>query len=728
MVALGFCVAPASLAQEFRSDKVELFARVSLAQFGSQHENGNGCWGYVAPSGREYALMGVSGAIAVVEITNPTAPVIVGQIAHYDSLWADVKVYRSYAYAVNESGNGVQVIDLTRVDDGVVSLVREVRSNGLWTSHNIALDPVSGFAYPVGSNIANGGLIMLNLSNPSNPQWAGAWTDNYVHDAQVVTYESGRYAGRQVAFCCIGGGLKIVDVTDKARPITLSHFTYPNQRYTHQGWLTEDRTHFLIDDELDELRGQPFTRTIIVNVEDLANPRLAAEYTNGVRATDHNLYIHGLFAYEANYKSGLRVLDVSDPTAPFEVGFFDTFPDEDASPELGFNGAWSTFPFFPSGTVIVSDMQYGLFVLDARQARSGLNFSYPQGRPDAVSTAGGTVVRVEVAARHAEPEPATGKLHVDYGAGVQTVAMTPVSEHVYDAHFPATTCGQFVRYAFSVESTDGIEVQDPFSTSASFYEAFAGDAPTLLIADDFETDAGWTVTHDKDWTDGAWARATPPTSDRGNPSADFDGSGRCFLTGGSDVQRDVDGGATVLTSPKLDLAATLPVVRYARWFYNDDDDEDRLIVEVSGDDGETWVEVESTRQAGGWRTHQFRLADYVVPSAEVRMRFTVADRSPGSTTEAAVDAFQVLDPGCDFPCDVVLRFAASCSSRGKVKATVKSGLPAGAVMHATIDGSEPRLVTINARGKGKTAWNGRFGSVQVCLLECPGLCDTAECP
>jgi choice-of-anchor B domain-containing protein len=132
----------------------------------------------------------------------------------------------------------------------------------------------------------------------------------------------------------------------------------------HQGWVTEDHAYFIMDDESDVIRGNvETTRTLIWDLEDLDDPVLATEFMGSMTASAHNLYVKGDYAYEANYRYGLHVLDVSDPENPREVGYFDTSPYQTGP---GFSGAWSTYPFFESGTVIVTSLQEGLFILKKR--------------------------------------------------------------------------------------------------------------------------------------------------------------------------------------------------------------------------------------------------------------------------------------------------------------------------------------------------------------------------
>ena len=161
-----------------------------------------------------------------------------------------------------------------------------------------------------------------------------------------------------------GDRFQISDVTDKANPVELSNASHPNPAYMHQGWLTEDQQYFIMDDESDVIAGNvATTRTLIWDVADLEDPVLAREFFGSLPASAHNLYVKGDFTYQANYKYGLHILDTSDPLNPVEVGMFDTAPYGSGP---GFGGAWSTYPFFESGAIIVTSMQEGFFILKKR--------------------------------------------------------------------------------------------------------------------------------------------------------------------------------------------------------------------------------------------------------------------------------------------------------------------------------------------------------------------------
>ena len=344
----------------FASENVQLKSWLPLNELDSA-DSGNDCWGYVSPSGREYALMGTSSGTVIVEVTNPGNAQVVASLSGPNSLWRDIKTYSTYMYVVSEGGGGIQVFNLADIDNGNV---QTLNSAGSGATHNVVIDTESGFLYRTGG--APDGMYIYSLANPAAPVQVGQWTDRYIHDAQVVTYTQGPFAGRQIAFCCAGfsggwsdTGLTIVDVTNKSNTFVVSQAYYSNAAYSHQGWLSEDRKYFYLNDELDEQNFGGNTTTRVINVEDIENPSFIGTFTSGVPSVDHNLYTHNGYIFEANYRSGLRIFETSNPTNPTPYGYFDTYPSDDSA---SFNGLWNVFPYFPSGTVIGSDLERGLFV------------------------------------------------------------------------------------------------------------------------------------------------------------------------------------------------------------------------------------------------------------------------------------------------------------------------------------------------------------------------------
>jgi choice-of-anchor B domain-containing protein len=216
---------------------------------------------------------------------------------------------------------------------------------------------------------------MIDIRDPKNPTFAGCFAHEgtgrrgtgYTHDAQCVMYKGPDtdYTGREICMGSNETALSIADVTDKQNTKVISRAEYPNPAYTHQGWFTDDHRYFYVNDEGDETGGLvPRTRTLIWDLQNLDDPVLVKEHMGTQTSSDHNLYIRGNLMYQSNYRSGLRILDISDPVNPVEVAFFDTHPIGENSP--GFQGSWSNYPFFASGTIIVTGIGEGLYVVKKR--------------------------------------------------------------------------------------------------------------------------------------------------------------------------------------------------------------------------------------------------------------------------------------------------------------------------------------------------------------------------
>ena len=371
----------------FDCSEVELLAYIppSLLRAGDRARGvrANDNWGWTDPvTGREYALVGRNDGTSFVDITDPTNPVLVGDLPKPwgtppSQLWRDIKTYRDHAFVVADGAgeHGMQVLDLTRLrdispDEMPVLFEPDVHYTRIGSSHNIAINEETGIAYTIGGGGAGdtcgGGLHMINVDDPKNPEFVGCAPTGGTHDTQCVIYRGPDedYRGRELCFNSNGRNFQIQDVTDKDNPVVVANPSSPNPAYIHQGWLTDDHRYFFQDDESDVIRGNAeTTRTLIWDVSDIEDPVLVREFMGSMPASAHNLYIRDDLMYQANYLYGLHVLDISDPENPREVAYFDTAPYKEGP---GFGGAWSNYPYFPSGTVIVTSMQEGLFVLKKR--------------------------------------------------------------------------------------------------------------------------------------------------------------------------------------------------------------------------------------------------------------------------------------------------------------------------------------------------------------------------
>ena len=354
----------------------DLMSYLSLSDMSAS--KGNDSWGWTDPTtNKEYALICLDNGTAFVDISDTENIIYLGKLptATANSSWRDVKVYQNHAFVVSEaSGHGMQVFDLTRlrnVANAPETFTVDAHYTGFGNAHNIFINETSGFAYAVGTGSFSGGPHFINVQDPKNPVAAGGYSnDGYSHDAQVITYNGpdSDYTGKEIYVGSNGeqngtNEVVVVDVSDKSNPIHISNMTYSNEGYTHQGWFTEDQRYYITGDELDEATGNVAnTRILIFDVLDLDNPVLLSEYFGPSAAIDHNGYVKGNTFYLANYRAGVRMLDISNIASGTmtEIGFFDTYPSND---NTEFNGVWNVYPYFPSGNIILSDIEKGLFVI-----------------------------------------------------------------------------------------------------------------------------------------------------------------------------------------------------------------------------------------------------------------------------------------------------------------------------------------------------------------------------
>ncbi|MEO8062661.1 MAG: choice-of-anchor B family protein [Pseudomonadota bacterium] len=379
------------IAGTFPCHNIDYLAQVQLQEFATQPTSASNLWGFVdQDDGREYAVVGHRNGTAVFDVTLPSAPVQVGNIPGNQSLWREVKVYqapganggphRAYAYITTEApGGGLQIIDLSDLPASI-SLANTLTDFS--TSHTLyisnvdygtmaALPNQQAYLYIAGSSIAGGAFRIYDLTDPVHPQLvtsAPAGT-GYMHDSTSMLITDNRTTQCAAAHnpCEVlvdfnETTVDLWDVTDKAAPVRLSTTGYPTASYTHSGWPTAGNLFIVVHDELDELRRAINTHIYTLDIADLRAPSIVTSYIGAVGSTDHNGYNIGNRYYVSHYKRGLVIFDSSNPRALTEVGSFDTYLTPAAN-SAGTDGAWGVYPFLPSGTILVSDIENGLFLL-----------------------------------------------------------------------------------------------------------------------------------------------------------------------------------------------------------------------------------------------------------------------------------------------------------------------------------------------------------------------------
>ena len=381
------CTGGSAVGGVFACQGVDLQSFVPLADLVPESRSASNLWGFVdLDDRREYAVIGLNNGTAVVEVTDPMHPRVVGSVPGRVSVWREVKVYQpwnaakqqhdAYAYVVTEAADaGLQVIDLSKLPASI-SLLSTF--TGFKTAHTVFIanvDPASGapnvpdvqpVLYIEGSDL---GFLSLDITRPEAPLISGRLLNSYVHDVWAGVFRGDRAracgGGRETCEVVVdwgGDAVRIVDFTTKENPVVLAAFRYPDLGYAHSGWISRDGRYLFSFDELDEWNTHENSRIRVLDISDLANPTLAAVWTSATKAIEHNGYAVGDKLYVSYYERGMAIFDVSQPTAPREIGFFDTFPSAD---EAEFHGAWGVYPFLPSGTLLVSNIDGagGLFVL-----------------------------------------------------------------------------------------------------------------------------------------------------------------------------------------------------------------------------------------------------------------------------------------------------------------------------------------------------------------------------
>lgn len=317
--------------------------------------------GWVSPSGEEYALVGSESGLSIVDVSNPANPTEVVLVPGPQSQWREVKTYDHYAYVTTEGGGGLQIVDLSQLPNAAPAI--DWTGNGaisgqLDNIHSLHIE--DGYVYLHGSNLFQGATIIADIgTNPLSPNYVGHTPGAYVHDG----FARGNYY-----FGChiYNGDFTIYDITNKANPIPLGIKVTPGQ-FTHNAWLSTNSQYLFTTDEVSDS---------YLTAYDISNPANIIEMdriqiTPGSGSIVHNTHIiqkNGAdYAVTSWYKDGVVITDVTRPQNMVNVGWYDTYTQGAGD---GFSGDWGVYPYLPSGNLVVSDINNGLFVLGPTYQRA----------------------------------------------------------------------------------------------------------------------------------------------------------------------------------------------------------------------------------------------------------------------------------------------------------------------------------------------------------------------
>jgi choice-of-anchor B domain-containing protein len=578
-------------------------------------------WGYAA-SGHEYALCGASQGLSVVEVTNPSNPIEIVQIPGVKSAWREVTVSGHFAYVVTEgSGSGLLIVDLSNLPspnlayhtykgDGIIS-------GQLSTAHTLQIDSVKNILYIYGSTLANGGAIALDLGqDPYNPLYRGQFNSFYLHGGYA--YNDTVY-GAQIYQGCFS----VLDFKNKTNPILLQTQNTPGN-FTHSTWLSGSRKILFATDELSG------AFMSVYNISDLQNviPLDKFQPSPGSGSIPHNVCILRDWAIDSWYRDGLIIVDAHRPENLVEVGNYDTYPSGGGT---GMDGAWGVYPYLPSGNILVSNVNEGLFILKPNYLRA----CYLEGRISD-SLCNSPVYGATISIDSARVEKMS-RLDGMYGSGCSmpgtysvtiskpgyisrsihgiTLATTKVTTLNVSLQQSGTTrfCA-IIRQQGKTSPISGGCVQLIGTNNYTLYSDIGGkidacniqegqykivvtkwgDLPVCMnnvfistashvlniemtpgYYDDFSGNTGWKVSGPSPTP---WVLTQPSvaydSSVQASPGSGYAGScaEQAYVTnssGGDAWSHDVDQGATVLTSPPFDISRyENPVLVYDRWFYD----------------------------------------------------------------------------------------------------------------------------------------------------------------
>ncbi len=342
----------------------------------------------------------------------------------------------------------------------------------------------------------------MNIQNPTSPVFEGCYSaDGYTHDAECLVYHGpdSQHEGQEICFNSNEDTLTIVRIqhTPTFVATQLSRTGYSGSGYTHQGWLTDDGHYFLVDDELDEQDFGHNTYTYVWDVSDLDAPVLVGHHASTSTSIDHNQYIKGNFVFQANYRSGFRVLRIDDlATAQLtQIGFFDIYPTDD---NASFNGAWSNYPYFASGNVIVSGIEQGLFILHPT------NLCDTAAAPDSLAANGNGDNRIDLAWNGSGN--AGDSYTVERALGGCSGTFETIATGVATPSYSDTSASGQVTYGYRVREADptGACLSDP-STCVEAGTTGPCTAPPAFAGVQSATNAGGAGCE----VDLAWSAASP---------------------------------------------------------------------------------------------------------------------------------------------------------------------------------------------------------------------------
>lgn len=387
------------------------------------------CWTYVHHDGREYAVLGTTTGTSIVNVTNPSAPYEVAFIPGLTSVWREMKQYRNWIYISTEAqAGGIQIVRMTDPENPVLVGTYATNFN---RAHTVTMDSTRALLIANGTRFNAGatGLRILSLASPEAPVEVGVYAFDYVHDSWVRN-------DTLYAACIVSGHMRVFDLADPSNPFDIHGWTYPGAR-THSGEKSVDNRYLYVCDELN------YGTMKVFDMANIQSPQIVHIYSANPLAIAHNVHVKADTAFVAYYTEGIRLLDLTDPSLPVEWGYYDTYPGFSG----GFHGVWEVATF-PSGTIIASDIETGLYVF-----RATPNYG-------TVKVTVRNATQAPITGAHVETVGSVEHEHMDtQGPGAARLALPPGTPTLKVSKFGYET--KIVPVTISLGSFESIEVTLP---------------------------------------------------------------------------------------------------------------------------------------------------------------------------------------------------------------------------------------------------------------------------
>ncbi|MAJ45376.1 MAG: hypothetical protein CMF96_11630 [Candidatus Marinimicrobia bacterium] len=579
-----------------------------------------------ALDGREIAVIGLYNGTAFVDITNPQNPFELNRIPGDGSIWRDVKYWDNKVYIGTEADMGLQVVDVSNLED--IHLVHTI--SDFDNSHNIHV--WEGYLFVVGADEYD--IWIYDLSTQGVPVLVGTWNEEYLHDIDV-------YNNKIYGMGINSSTAYIIDISDITNPTTLVSWNYPGM--AHDAAVFPNEQFLATADEMEGGHLKIWDISDYNNITEISSVQINSAHSL------HNIYIKNDLIFGSWYADGTRVHNISDPYNPVEVGFYDTTEIEGL-----YVGNWGTYINLPSGLIISSDIESGLYILEMglsvnHEDITGVNINQDIPIDIDISMLSGEVYLAQIFYKDYFGEWTSEEMEVCSTSG-----------NSYCIILSSYSTETILNYYFYVENSLGQTVVFPTNGEENPFNLEIGEI-SLITADYIESGNNWTIGEfDDDATSGIWEYGIPNgvfvqsggAYSQPNNDNTFDGE-NCFITGnyvdGNEGSDDIDGGKTTLISPFFIIENADEVLfSFAYWFSNNlgnNPGSDIFEVDFRDSYNSEWTSLFSTNLSTNyWTTKDFFLSNYLNEFNQIQFRFVASDylypednSSGGSLVEAGID-------------------------------------------------------------------------------------------